>query len=342
LARTEQDRGQSFKAIEHYRRATEKDPNFAVAWLGLALQYNNTGQPGLGAENVAKAFGLRDRASEDERARINYFYYQVVTGELEKAIEAQEAYVRNYPRESRGPGNLGNLYSIMGQFEKAVAATSEALRLNPNTTIWPGNLAESLLGLNRFDEAKEVCQRALAQKLDSSSIRERLYTVAFVNGDAQALQEQLAWASGRPDEYRALNWQLQTASFAGEWQKSVEHLRRATELALRADAKEVVPGYTANQAVRAAWLGRFTEAIAMAEAALKVERNRSVLTRAALAFALAGDAARAHPLIQELEQRHPKDTLVNQLWLPVTKAAVALRQGNAQAALDLLEETRRF
>src|SRR6185295_15936506 len=197
--RNEQDRGQSFKAIEFYKRATEKDPNFATAWLGLGLQYANTGQPGLATECMSKAFALTNRVSEDERARITYFYYQIVTGELDKAIEAQENYVRTYPRESRGPGNLGNLYSITGQFEKSVQATREAQKLNPNTTIWPGNLAEALIALNRFDEARDVCRQAISQKLVSTSIRERLYAVAFVAGDKQSMQEQLDWASGRPD-----------------------------------------------------------------------------------------------------------------------------------------------
>ena len=340
--RSEQDRGQSFKAIEFYKRATEMDPNFAVAWLGLALQYVNTSQPGLAAECLSKAFALSNRVSEDERARITYFYYQVVTGELEKAIEAQEAYVRSYPRVSRGPGNLGNLYSITGQFDKAVAATSEALRLNPNTTIWPGNLAEALIGLDRFDEARDVCQQALAQKLDSISIRERLYTVAFVKGDAQALQEQVAWANGRTDEYRAVYWLAQASSFGGRWRESNEHLQRATEIALRAEAREVVAIYTADQALRAAWLGQFTETSTLAQSALKIERNRNVLTRAALAFALAGDAANAQALIDELEQKHPKDTMVSQVWLPEIKAAIQLNKNNAQAALELLETTKRY
>src|SRR6185503_2239965 len=306
LGRAEQDRGQFFKAIEFYKRATEMDPNFAVAWLGLGLQYNNTSQPGLAAECLSKAFALTDRVSEDERARITYFYYQIVTGELEKAIEAQEAYVRSYPREARGPGNLGNLYAATGQFEKAFTATSEALRLNPSTAIWPGNLAEALLGLNRFDEARDVCQKALAQKLDSTSIRERLYSVAFVTGDAQGMQDQITWARGRTDEYRAMYWLAQSSAFGGRWRESNEYLRRATEIAEHADAKEVVASYTADQALRAAWLGQFAESSTLAQAALKLERTRNVLTRAALAFALAGDAARVQPLIQELEDKYPK------------------------------------
>jgi len=342
LGRSEQDRGQFFKAIEFYKRATEMDPNFAVAWLGLGLQYNNTSQPGLAAECLSKAFALTDRVSEDERARITYFYYQIVTGELEKAIEAQEAYVRSYPREARGPGNLGNLYAATGQFEKAFTATSEALRLNPSTAIWPGNLAEALLGLNRFDEARDVCQKALAQKLDSTSIRERLYSVAFVTGDAQGMQDQITWARGRTDEYRAMYWLAQSSAFGGRWRESNDYLRRATEIAERADAKEVVASYTADQALRAAWLGQFAESSTLAQAALKLERTRNVLTRAALAFALAGDAARVQPLIQELEDKYPKDTMVNQVWLPEVTAALELHKNNLQAALELLETTRRY
>jgi len=342
LGRSEQDKGQFFKAIEFYKRATELDPNFAVAWLGLALQYANTSQPGLAAECLSKAFALSNRVSEDERARITYFYYQIVTGELEKAIEGQEAYVRSYPRAARGPGNLGNLYSITGQFERAVVATSEAQRLNPNTTIWPGNLAEALIGLNRFDEARDVCQKALTQKLDSISIRERLYTVAFVSGDAQGAQQQIAWANGRTDEYRAVYWLVQSSAFAGKWRESNDYLQRATEIALRADAKEVVAGYTAEQALRAAWLGQFAKSLTLAQSALNVERNRNVLTRVALAYALAGEAAKAQGLINELEQKHSKDTLVNQVWLPEIKAAIQLHKNNAEAALELLDTTKRY
>jgi predicted Zn-dependent protease len=114
------------------------------------------------------------------------------------------------------------------------------------------------------------------------------------------------------------------------------------DLALRAEAKEVVAGYTADQAVRAAWLGKFSQSLTLAQSALNLERNRNVLTRAALAFALAGDAAKAQPLIQELEEKHPKDTMVNQVWLPEIKAVIELHKNNAQTALELLELTKRY
>ena len=342
LAQGEQNAGRTSKAIEHYRRAADRDPNFALAWLGLAVQHNNTGQPGLAAENAAKAYSLRDRTSEDERARIDFFYYSYVTGEVEKAIDVQEAYVRNYPRDHRGPGNLGARFAAIGQNDKALTVTQEARRLNPNTSTWPANLAEALVRLNRFSDASVVFQEASAQKMEGIGLREQQYAVAFISGDAQALREHLAWAGGQPEEFRAVNWQTQSAAFGGEWRQSQEHLRRSLDLAARSQATEVAADYAVSQAVRAALLGQYTAANSLAEAALRSERTRPSLTAAALAFALAGSAARAQSLISELEQKYPKDTRVNQMWLPQAKAALLWRDGKAQAALDVLEGVKRY
>ncbi len=342
LGGAEVNRGQPLKAIEFFRRATEKDPNFALAWSSLAISYGNARQPGVAGECAAKAYALRDRVSEDERVRITVLYYQFVTGELDKAIEEQESYVQNYPREARGPGALAIYYAQTGQTDKAIASTQEAWRLNPNTTIYPANLASYLIRLNRYAEATEVLKRALSQKLDSTVIHQHLYSLAFTNGDAQAMQEQIDWSRGKPDEHRAVDWQVQTASFTGEWRKSQEQFNRTTELALRADAKETAADYMANEAVRAAWLGYSAQAVSLAEAALKIEHSRDGLVAATLALALSGDTAKVQPLIQELEKKYPKDTRVNQLWLPEIKAALELRKDNAQAVFDLLEPARRF
>jgi serine/threonine protein kinase/tetratricopeptide (TPR) repeat protein len=340
LGRAEGAKGQVLQAIEHARRAVDLDPNFAMAWNNLAIYYNN--QPGLAAECAAKAFALRDRVSENEKAFITVFYYRNVTGEMDKAIQAQEAYEQNYPRDANGPGNLGVIYGQVGQVEQAVAATRAALRLSPNTTNWHGNLALYLISLNRFAEAKDVCTRALGQKLDSFSIRDRLYSLAFVGNDSAAMQEQLAWASGKPNEYRAVDWESQTAAFGGAWRRSQDLARRATEMAVRSDAKEVGAQYTAEAASLAAALGQHAQSVGLAEAALKLTRTKVTLTYAALALALAGDAAKTQPLITEIEQQYPKDTIVNQLDLPMVKAALELRKGNAQAAIELLEAAKRY
>ena len=52
--------------IPQQKRAVELDPNFALAWAHLALNYADTGQTGPAAEAAKRAYELRNRASDRE------------------------------------------------------------------------------------------------------------------------------------------------------------------------------------------------------------------------------------------------------------------------------------
>ena len=58
---------------------------------------------------------------------------------------------------------------------------------------------------------------------------------------------------------------------------------------------------------------------------------------AALALAISGDAGRAQALADDLERRFPEDTIVRFSYLPVFRARLALNQGNAAKAIELLQ-----
>ena len=116
------------EAIPFYKRAIELDPNFAVAYASLGLVYGNLGQANLSAQNIKKAYELRDRVSEREKYRISALYYQNVTGELEQASQVYELWAKSYPKDSIPPGNLGYIYSQLGQYDKALAANAESQR----------------------------------------------------------------------------------------------------------------------------------------------------------------------------------------------------------------------
>ena len=70
-----------------------------------------------------------------------------------------------------------------------------------------------------------------------------------------------------------------------------------------------------------------------AEALKLLPANQSVEVEAALAFAMAGDTARADSLAQDLGKRFPLDTQVQSLWLPAIQAQLALDRKNPPAAL---------
>jgi tetratricopeptide (TPR) repeat protein len=58
---------------------------------------------------------------------------------------------------------------------------------------------------------------------------------------------------------------------------------------------------------------------------------------AALAFAMAGDVARAESLAQSLNKRYPLHTQMQSLWLPAIRAQLALDRKNSSEAVSNLE-----
>src|SRR6202022_2843597 len=152
---TQSLRGDS-EAVPFLRRAIELDPNFAMAYARLAVAYGNLGQPSLAAENLKKAYALRDRVSEREKFHITTDYYAFATGELEKEAQTYGLWMQSYPRDFIPHANLGGNSTTLGQYDKAVAETQEALRLEPNTLLEHTNLGQDLLAFNRLDEAKSA------------------------------------------------------------------------------------------------------------------------------------------------------------------------------------------
>ncbi len=90
------------EAIPFMKRAIELDPNFAIAYEGLAIEYGNLGQATLAADNGKKAYELRDHVSE--RYRTTAYYFNDVFGELEQGTEAYELWAKSYPRDPVPPG----------------------------------------------------------------------------------------------------------------------------------------------------------------------------------------------------------------------------------------------
>ena len=72
-------------AVPLFQQAIRLDPNFATAYASLGVSYYALGESNLAAENVRKAYELRERTSERERLSIESSYHMYVTGNLEKA-----------------------------------------------------------------------------------------------------------------------------------------------------------------------------------------------------------------------------------------------------------------
>jgi eukaryotic-like serine/threonine-protein kinase len=334
---TQRQKGDA-EAIAFLRRAIELDPNFAVAYAVLGVSYANLSQPSLSAENLRKAYEMRERVSEKERLRISAYYYAFVTGELEKEAQTYQLWIQSYPRDDIPHGNLGSNFTALGQYEKSVTETQEAQRLEPNTVIGYANLGQNFLALNRLDDAQAMFQQALARKLDSGGLRWWVYYLAFLRGDSAQMAQQLAWGEGKPGaEDPLLSAQSDTEAYYGRLTKARDYSRRAVDSAVRADSKETAALWQVNAAVREAEFGNMGAAKQDVSAALALAPGRDVKVLSALALARVGDSSRAKAMIEQLEKSDPLNTVLKLYWLPTLKAAIELNGGNSAQALVLLE-----
>jgi eukaryotic-like serine/threonine-protein kinase len=325
------------ESIPFFKRALELDPNFALGYASLGLVYGNLGQASLAAQNIKKAYDLRDRVSEREKYRISALYYQTVTGELEQATQVYELWAKSYPQDSAPPANLGVIYADLGQYEKSLAATEEAQRLVP-AAIGYFNLSGAYLALNRLDDAQKAIEEAQKQNLAGDFLHLAIYQLAFLKSDTAEMNRQVAWAAGKPGtEDMLLSFQSDTEAYYGHLSRARDFSRRGVDAAVRTDSKETAAIWQVNAALREAEFGNLAAAKQDVSAALTLTPGRDVEMLAALVLARIGEAVRAKTIVGQLEKSYPSQTVLKVYWLPTIKAAIELNANNAAQSLVYLE-----
>ena len=165
-----------------------------------------------------------------------------------------------------------------------------------------------------------------------------MYYYAFLKADNASMASQVAWATNRPgDEDLLLSLQSDTEAYFGRLAKARELSRRASDSALRSDAKDTAALWQASAAVREAEFGNSAVARQDAAAALALAPSRDVKVLAALALARAGRSAEAATIVEQLEKDFPSNTVLKVFWLPSIKASIAMNRGNAAEAIQILD-----
>ena len=321
------------------QRAIQLDPNFAMGYAAVGGDYYSMGEIGRAQQYFAKAFELREHASEREKLSITASFYQNVTGELDKAAQTFQERIENYPHNAPY-GALCNTLNSLGQYEKAADACRQGIRLSPDQITSYEVLTNTLLGLRQFDETRQVIQQARERKLPEDLIfHNGLYALAFVAGDSAEMQEQLQWFAGRSEfEHFGSSLEADTEAYGGHLKKARDSTRVSLEEAIHADNKEEGTIWQTNSALREAAFGNSAEAkLAAAEALKLVSESPGVQAEAALAFAMAGDPTHAASLAQDLNKRYPLDTQMQALWIPAIRAQLALNKKNTGEAIKDLE-----
>jgi DNA-binding winged helix-turn-helix (wHTH) protein/tetratricopeptide (TPR) repeat protein len=329
--------GQEAESIPFYKMAIELDPDFAMAYARLGTVYGNLNQPDLAGAYLHSAFERREHLSEREKFYIQAHYYENATREIDKANETFKLWTEVYPHDFLPTNSLCSGYVETGQLDKAIEAGQQALRLNPNHALAYASLSRAYEGATHFAEAKAICERAIAEKIDSSWTHQVLYRIAFVEGDDAVTQREIDWFKGKPQESVSTYLRAKAALSLGELRNSRELFQRARDIALDRQLKEVGIAIINGQAQFDAEVGDSYEARALADLSL---RTMPASTRhnafAALALARAGDSRRAEILLNDLNKRPNLGTALNNVVFPSVRAAIELDRGNPAAAIEEL------
>ncbi len=352
-------KGQYAQSVPAFKRAIERDSEFALAYEQLGTSYRDLRNLALGNEYLGRAYQLRNRVSERERLTISATFFRHITGELDKRIETTSLLTQTYPQDPFGHHLHGNSLMIAGEYGQAAEAYRAALRLDADYSLSRANLALALIGLNRFDEAQEVIEQGLERGLDSSGFRNRLYLIAFLKGNAPAMQRQVEWFTGRPDEYQMREMQARSFAFAGRRREASEFFAQAAALAEARGLPAEKARILANEANLNAIFGLTELAGKQAALVLAFIEKESIAPEElfpsligqldsqplAWTLALCGETARAQSLADGLTRKLPSDTMLHLVWLPLVRATLELKRGSAagpEKAIQLLQPARQY
>lgn len=329
--------GDQSAAVVFLQRAIRLDPNFAMAYRAASNAYSVMGDSTLSAENIRKAFALRDRVTEIERLLIESDYHFFLKADVITARHMAEFGIHTYPREALFHFNRAITANFLGEYATGLEEYRNACRIAPYNSFYCRGVIYTSLLSDRLDEAAAAAREARVKGLDSH-LAHVLYLIAYYRGDNVEMERQAASASGVPgEEDLLLALEADTAAYFGHLREARELSRRAENSAEHAGEKETAATYSAVSALREALYGNASQSLRQSVVAEGRSAGRDLHYACALAFAYAGNGHRARALSDRLAKSFPEDTIVQFSYVPTLLAKVSVLHGDPEHALDNLQ-----
>jgi serine/threonine protein kinase/Flp pilus assembly protein TadD len=180
------------QAVVALERATEIDPEFAMAYESLGTTYNNMGYSSVARDYFRRAFELSDRVSERELYQIQGEYYRLTESTYDKAIEAYNNLLALYPEDGDANNRLGLLYKSIEEWDKAIERFEVCIKHKYERSFFYVNLAEVYMAKGMYERAGQILELYLDEIGDSAWVHgdyainylcQRHYEFAFVEAD---------------------------------------------------------------------------------------------------------------------------------------------------------------
>jgi eukaryotic-like serine/threonine-protein kinase len=322
-------------ALAYYKRAIEKDPDFALAYAAESSansQLNNDAQALIGS---AKAFELRNRLTIPSRFQVETLYYGG-RNEWDKACRFEQEWVQAFPRDVLARINFSYCLENLGRHDEQLVQAREAARLLPSEPSLIDLLSAAIFA-QRIDEAKETYDEAISRGMDSPSLHVGHAQLALLQNDKSGMQKEWAWASQNPVRGRiVLYHESKTEGFFGRTRNAHRLAQMDVDSSTKAGFLSDAAYFESGDALRDAETGNLQESQALVTDALRKSQDRIVLTLTALTFARAGKTKESQELVEKLNQLFPNDFTIQAFSLPATRAAIKLEENDPAAAIEIL------
>jgi tetratricopeptide (TPR) repeat protein/TolB-like protein len=173
-------------AVDFFQAALKKEPNFALAYAGLAdaslAMYHST-KESLWAQ---KALGAAQQAQQlnDELADVHFSLGGVynATGRVAESILELDRALQLAPNSDDGYRRLGRAYLASGRKEEAFKAYQKAIDLNPYYWQNHNTLGRAYFDVGEYEKALGAFRRVTELEPENSTGYENIGTVYFRQG----------------------------------------------------------------------------------------------------------------------------------------------------------------
>jgi eukaryotic-like serine/threonine-protein kinase len=302
--RGEEDLKRSQAAVSFFREAIKKDPNFALAYAGLAdasMGMYRTTKDSLWPQ---KALGAAQQAKQlnDELAEVHFSLGSIYndTGKVAEAIIELDRALQLAPNSDEGCRRLGDAYLANGQKEEALKAYQKAIDVSPYYWRNYESLGEVYFQSGEYEKALSAFRRVTELEPDNSFGYQDIGAVYFRQGKYSDCLPVFRKAVELSPHYISYSNMGTTYFYLKRYDEAVEMFEKAVQLNPN---EQFVMG---NLADAYRWSGRadkaqstYNKAIALGYKELQINpRKADVMADMALYYAKKGNPTEALGLIR--------------------------------------------
>ena len=226
-------RGDYRASIRSLKEAVLADPNFALAYLQIAIDSEYVGDYGQVRTYLAKALSLAGRVSERDRYLIQGHASYTLEESPLKAIESYRKLIELYPEDEEGRIGLGAIRRNLEEWDLAEEQFDKILSLNPKNELALENNVFIYTAKGWYERAIGLCEGGLGIDPEGGFFARQLPLLYTIQGryDRAAVELQKA-LEHMPDVIRLQELEGNLAHLKGDWpaaQRIYEQLQRRGE-----------------------------------------------------------------------------------------------------------------